>query len=98
MTSPRKEAACEIAMPDWVPGSRRVWLHDISPAEDNLGRVSARASRPFNRYPAAAGALGPAGDDYYLSSVPDKGARVPPTRRTGFLAAPKDGACARDLR
>ena len=52
-----KEEAREIMMPDWMPGSCRVWLHDMSPAVDIPGRVSARASRYLNSYPAAAGAF-----------------------------------------
>jgi hypothetical protein len=42
-----KDEACEIMMPDWMPGSRRVWLHDGSPARDVPGRdVVGRASEP----------------------------------------------------
>src|SRR5260370_38552631 len=42
-----KEEACEIMMPDWMPGSRRVWLHDGSPARDVAGRdVVGGASDP----------------------------------------------------
>ncbi len=93
-----KEEACEIAMPDWMPGSRRVWLHDISPAGDIPGRASARASRHVNRYPAAAGAFGLAGDDQYLSSMPGNGGKAVAARCTGFLSAVEDGASARDLR
>ena len=34
-------------MPDWMPGSRRVWLHDGSPASDVAGRdVVGGASEP----------------------------------------------------
>ncbi|SRR5260370_36489914 len=93
-----KEEACEIAMPDWTPGSRRVRLHDISPAWDIPGRVSARAPRHINRYPAAAGAFGLADDDQYLPSMSGNGGRVTATYRASFLAALKDWASARDLR
>ncbi len=93
-----KEEACEIAMPGWTPGSRRVRLHDISPAGDITGRVSARASRHVNRYPAATGAFGLADDDQYLPSMSGNGGRVAATHRTSFLPALKDGASARDLR
>jgi len=36
-----KEEAREIMMPDWMPGSCRVRLHDMSAAGDIPGRVSA---------------------------------------------------------
>ena len=42
-----KDEACEIMMPDWMPGSCRVWLHDSSPARDVAGRdVVSGASEP----------------------------------------------------
>jgi hypothetical protein len=93
-----KEEACEIMMPDWPSGSRRVWLHDVSPARAMPGRASVRVSRHPNRYPAAAGAFGHAHDDQYLSSMPGYGRKVAEARRTGFLPALRDGASARDLR
>src|SRR5260370_16270448 len=80
-----KEEACEIAMPDWTPGSRRVRLHDISPAGDIPGRVSARASRHVNRYPAAAGAFGLADDDLYQPSMTGIGRRVAEARPSGVI-------------
>jgi hypothetical protein len=98
MTLSLKEGAREIAMPDWTPGSRRVRLHDISPAWDTQGRVSARVSRHVSRYPAVAGAFGLAGDDQYLPSMPGNGGTAAAARRAGFLSALKDGASARDLR
>jgi hypothetical protein len=64
-----KEEAFEILMPGWMPGSCRGWQHDIRPAGDIPGRVSARASRHLKRYPAAAGALGHTGDDHFPLSV-----------------------------
>jgi hypothetical protein len=43
----KKEEACEIMMPDWMPGSCRVWPHDSSPARDVAGRdVVGEASEP----------------------------------------------------
>jgi hypothetical protein len=33
-----EDEACEIMMPDWMPGSCRVWLHDSSPARNVAGR------------------------------------------------------------
>jgi hypothetical protein len=92
------EEAYETAMPDWMPGSRRVRLHDISPAGDIPGRVSARASRHVNRYPAAAGAFGLADDDLYQPSMPGIGRRVAEARRTGVIPALKHRASARDPR
>jgi len=92
-----QEEACEIMMPGWMPGSCRVWLHDISPARDGASRVSARVLRHVNRYPAAAGAFGLADDGQHLSSMPGNGGRVAATRRAGFLPAPKDRAFPRDL-
>jgi len=42
-----KEEPCEIMMPDRMPGSRRVWLHDGSPVRDVPGRdVVGGASAP----------------------------------------------------
>jgi hypothetical protein len=92
-----QEEACEIMMPDGMPGSCRVWLHDINPARDGASRAIARVLRPVNRYPAAAGAFGLAEDSQHLS-VPGNGGRVAATRRAGFLAALRDRAFARDLR
>jgi hypothetical protein len=92
-----QEEACEIMMPDWMPGSRRVWLHDINPARDGASRASARVLRLVNRHPAAAGAFGLADDSHYLSGMPGNGGRVAAPRRAGFLAALRDRAFARDL-
>jgi hypothetical protein len=92
-----QEEAREIMMPDWMPRSCRVWLHDINPARDGASRASARVLRHVNRYPAAAGAFGLADDGQYLPSMPGNGGRVAATRRAAFLAALRDRAFARDL-
>jgi hypothetical protein len=97
-------------MPDWMPGSCRVWLHDGSPAGDVAGRdVVGGASEPapLAGKPVPAGTVGlvnvpalrafPRGVPRVHLTISSYGRVSMVTRRAGSLPIVKDWVSARDL-